>query len=61
MILGILLVCSVDMGCFPVPNTQTLFDTREECETAATEAITNIPDQYTVEIYCYEVNYSVST
>lgn len=61
MILGILLICNVEAQCVPVPNPETLFESLEECQAAATQAAESVPQEYTVDIYCYRVNYSVST
>ena len=61
MILGILMICNVAMECVPVPNPQRLYSSQEECEADATAVAEGIPAQFTVDIYCYEVDYDVST
>lgn len=61
MILGILMICNTAMECMPVPNIHELYHTREECEVAANAVAQEVPEQFSVAIYCYEVNYDVGT
>ena len=57
MILGILLVCTLEGDCMPIPNTGELYETIEDCQAHGSEAMQNIPAHFNTRLFCYETDF----
>lgn len=57
MILGVILACSIEGFCLPIPNLDTLYESVEACEAEGNAVIDTVPPEISATLYCYETNF----